>query len=71
MLDMEFCRLRSIKREIAKKEASVLEKKKIREEEEKASALQAKRLGKLVYLYQLLWIGQLITNSISSASFHV
>ena len=42
-------RLRSIKREIVDKETKVTEKQKTREEEERDSAFQTKRLGKYVY----------------------
>ena len=59
ILDVKIFSLRSIKREIAKQEASISEKKK-QEEEEKTSALQTKRLGKLVYLQQLFEEGWVV-----------
>ena len=60
ILDVKIFSLRSIKREIAKQEASISEKKKKQEEEEKTSALQTKRLGKLVYLQQLFEEGWVV-----------
>ena len=63
---LKYFSLRSIKREIAKQEVSISEKKKKQEEEEKTSALQTKRLGKLVYLQQLLEEGWVVRDYMES-----